>query len=121
VLALARFRCFSPLYGYNAMNGYRRLNGVTRVDASTCSYGQAMVGADHDWRPKYVRIADDLAAQIKRGQLKPGQILPGEPYLMQLHDASRGTVRHAIGLLREQGLIVTYPGRGSFVVDNPPI
>jgi DNA-binding GntR family transcriptional regulator len=37
---------------------------------------------------------------------------------MQEHGVSRGTVRHAIALLRGEGLIVTLPGRGSIVRDK---
>jgi GntR family transcriptional regulator len=71
-----------------------------------------------DPRPLYEQLADAIGEQIERGELVPGQILPSEPYLMGEHGLSRGTVRAAIRLLRERGLIVTLPGKGSFVVDN---
>jgi GntR family transcriptional regulator len=71
-----------------------------------------------DWRPLYVQLADTIAEQIERGELAPGQILPSEPYLMGTHGVSRGTARAALRLLRERGLIVTLPGKGSFVVPS---
>jgi GntR family transcriptional regulator len=71
-----------------------------------------------DPRPLYVQLADAIADEIERGSLAPGQVLPSEPYLMQTHDVSRGTVRAAMRELRERGLIVTRPGKGSFVKDR---
>ena len=72
-----------------------------------------------DWRPLYVRLADAIATQIERGELTPGQIIPSEPYLMGTHGVSRGTVRAALRLLRDRGLVVTLPGKGSFVAPGP--
>ncbi len=34
------------------------------------------------------------------------------------HGVSRGTVRHALEILRNEGLIQTFPGRGTFVSDR---
>lgn len=74
-----------------------------------------MIVAEKDYRPLYIRLADSIAADIASGVLGPGQVLPSEPYLMQTHDLSRGTVRAAMAELRVRGLIVTQAGRGSFV------
>ncbi|MGC9667100.1 GntR family transcriptional regulator [Planosporangium sp. 12N6] len=71
-----------------------------------------------DPRPLYEQLADVLGEQIRSGALAPGQLLPSEPYLMGEHGVSRGTVRAAMRLLRERGLIVTRPGKGSFVVER---
>ncbi len=64
---------------------------------------------------KYQEIADRLRDQIDSGALQPGDRLPSEPDLVKLHDASRNTVRLAIALLTNQGLVVTRQGLGSFV------
>jgi DNA-binding GntR family transcriptional regulator len=71
-----------------------------------------------DPRPLYEQLADAISEQIERGELAPGQILPSEPYLMGEHGLSRGTVRAAMRLLRERGVIATLPGKGSFVVER---
>lgn len=71
-----------------------------------------------DPRPLYEQLADAIAEQIERGELAPGQILPSEPYLMGEHGVARGTVRAAMRVLRERGLIVTLPGKGSFVAQR---
>jgi len=67
--------------------------------------------------PKYQHIADRLRAQISSGALEPGQRLPSEPDLAVEYDASRNTVRLAIALLINQGLVVSRQGLGTFVVE----
>ncbi len=77
------------------------------------------MNAPRDWRPLYVQVADTIAEQIERGRLRPGQIIGSEPYLMGEHGVSRGTVRAAMKLLRERGLIITITGKGSYVAEKP--
>ncbi|HSR84823.1 MAG TPA: GntR family transcriptional regulator [Streptosporangiaceae bacterium] len=67
--------------------------------------------------PKYQEIADRLRAQINSGALAPGQRLPSEPDLAAEYDASRNTVRLAIALLINQGLVVSRQGLGTFVLE----
>jgi GntR family transcriptional regulator len=68
--------------------------------------------------PLYEQLADLLAGAIERGDLEPRAVLPSESYLQQEHGLSRGTVRAAVRLLRERGLVVTLPQRGTFVADR---
>lgn len=64
---------------------------------------------------KWRLIADDLTKQIESGKLAPGDQLPTELELQDRYDASRNTVRDAIKLLGQRQLVVTHPGRGTFV------
>lgn len=64
--------------------------------------------------PVYRQVAEILADRIARGRLKPGP-MPSELHLQQEFGVARDTVRKALAVLREQGLIVTVQGRGSFV------
>src|SRR5215475_15520671 len=64
---------------------------------------------------KYQQIADRLRDQIDTGTLQPGERLPSEPDLVRQFDASRNTVRLALALLTNQGLVVTRQGLGTFV------
>jgi GntR family transcriptional regulator len=66
---------------------------------------------------KYQQIADRLRDQIDSGALQPGERLPSEPDLVGQFDASRNTVRLAIALLTNQGLVVTRQGLGTFVTE----
>lgn len=58
-------------------------------------------------------------AAILRGRINSGDItgrLPGEKTLTQEYGLALGTVRKSVALLREEGLILTTPGWGSYVV-----
>ncbi|GLY96996.1 winged helix-turn-helix domain-containing protein [Actinoplanes sp. NBRC 103695] len=65
--------------------------------------------------PLYVQLADLLARMIERGELKEGDPLPSESYLQQEYGLARGTVRSAVRLLRDRGLVTTAPQRGTYV------
>ncbi|KIR61595.1 MULTISPECIES: GntR family transcriptional regulator [Micromonospora] len=66
----------------------------------------------------YVQLAGLLTKEMEAGKLKPRQPLPSESHLQQQYGVSRGTVRAAIRLLRDRGLVVTSTGRGTYVVDR---
>lgn len=71
---------------------------------------------DHmDPTPLYVQLADILRGMIVSGELQPRAPLPSESYLQQEQGVARGTVRMAVAILREEGLVVTIGGRGTFV------
>lgn len=61
------------------------------------------------------QLAAVLRAKIESGEWPPGYRLPGEVRLAQEYGVARGTVRAALDLLREEGRVVTFTGRGSFV------
>ncbi len=65
--------------------------------------------------PKYFELASRLRAQVEQGQLRPGEQIPSEPRLCETYGLSRGTVRQAIQLLENEGLLVREQGRGTFV------
>jgi DNA-binding GntR family transcriptional regulator len=69
------------------------------------------------WSPRSFaeQVADAIRAKIESGEWPPGHKLPGEVTLAQTFDVARGTVRAAIGMLREEGRVVTFTGRGTFV------
>jgi GntR family transcriptional regulator len=71
---------------------------------------------DHmDPTPLYVQLASILRGLITSGELQPRAPLPSESYLQQEQGVSRGTVRMAVAILRDEGLVVTIGGRGTFV------
>ena len=77
---------------------------------------EASGGRDADLA--YVQIADDIAARIASGELRPGARLLSERALADYYDRSYQTVRRAMEVLRERGLIVTIHGRGTFVAEH---
>lgn len=68
-----------------------------------------------DPTPLYAQLANILRDLIESGELKPRAPLPSESYLQHQYGVSRGTVRAAVGILRDEGLVVTIGGRGTFV------
>ena len=68
----------------------------------------------------YIQVADLLEARIRSGEFQPRQLLPSEPHIQQEYGVARGTVRAALRLLRERGLVVTLPARGTYVADKTP-
>lgn len=62
-------------------------------------------------------IAADLSVRIRSGEFAPGSKLPSEPTLARMLSVSRNTVREAMGVLREQSLVVSRHGLGTFVLD----
>ncbi|MEU8022600.1 GntR family transcriptional regulator [Micromonospora haikouensis] len=71
-----------------------------------------------DERPLYVQLADLIAKRIESGELQPLKPLPSELRLQQEYGVARGTVRAAIALLRERGLVMTMPQRGTYVTEG---
>jgi GntR family transcriptional regulator len=69
--------------------------------------------------PIWRTIAEDLRQKIESGQLgRDGKPLPSEVELREQYEASRNTVRDAIKWLIARGLLVTRPGKGTFVVQE---
>ena len=71
---------------------------------------------------RYRDIAARLQKEIRLGHTEVGQLLPTETELMARHGASRQTVREALRILMDQGLIVRRAGLGSVVIAaEPPV
>jgi DNA-binding GntR family transcriptional regulator len=68
-------------------------------------------------RPVYVwrQVADWIARRIEAGELQPGARLEGERELAEQVGVAVGTVRRAVEDLRERGLVVTLPAKGTYI------
>lgn len=69
-----------------------------------------------DERPQYVQIGDMLRDRIARGEYGVGSLLPTEGELCEEFRISRHTVREAMRLLTDAGLILRRQGSGSRVL-----
>lgn len=67
----------------------------------------------------YEDIVAQLRAMIERGELRPGDRLPAERALAEQFSVSRNTVREAIRVLSEHGVLESRHGAGTFVVETP--
>jgi GntR family transcriptional regulator len=70
----------------------------------------------------YEQVADYIEARIRAGDIPLGAKLPGEQAMREQYGVALSTVRKAMGLLRDRGLVVTRPAKGSYVVrEIPPL
>lgn len=70
--------------------------------------------------PRYQEIAAELLSEIRRGLHPVGSRLPIETALCTRFATGRHTVREALRILTEQGLITRRAGLGSVVVATEP-
>ncbi len=67
----------------------------------------------------WTTIAETLRAEIAQGLYRPGDRLPTEAALSARFGVNRHTVRHAMALLAETGLVHPRRGAGVFVTARP--
>lgn len=65
----------------------------------------------------YVEVYEKLYGFIKDGTYPVGSKLPPEPQLAQMLGVSRMTLRQALGLLHDDGLLKKVQGAGNFVMN----
>ena len=70
-------------------------------------------------QPKYLQVADTLRREIAEGLFRDGQTLMTEEELRLRFDVSRQTVRQAIALLEDDGLVDRRRGSGTYVRHGP--
>ncbi len=68
--------------------------------------------------PLYEQLRSHIRSRIGSGELRPLQKLPSERELSEAWSVSRMTIRHALSLLAQEGLVYSRPGKGVFV--SPP-
>lgn len=66
---------------------------------------------------KFIRIYEDIAADIRTGKIEAGTLLPSELDLTEQYQTSRETIRKALKMLYEEGYIQKIQGKGSIVLD----
>lgn len=68
---------------------------------------------------RYQQIAGELRGRVLAGQFAAGRMLPSESELSAEFSASRVTVRRALEVLRDEGLVDARQGFGWFVAGDP--
>lgn len=71
--------------------------------------------------PLYDELATTLRENILTGVYPPGSKIPSESELMEDTGLSRSTVRRALDVLVEEGLLTKERGRGAFVTGAPVV
>jgi GntR family transcriptional regulator len=70
--------------------------------------------------PLYIQVASVLRQRIETGRWKPGQKISTLVELEKEFQVARVTVRQAVEILREEGLLNCRQGRGTFVEEKSP-
>jgi DNA-binding GntR family transcriptional regulator len=84
---------------------------------------------ERGWRPDptshvyvYLQVVHHISEQIRTGKLPVGARLAGERDLAEEYGVAVNTVRRAIRDLRDKGLLITVPVKGTFVcATKPPV
>ena len=69
--------------------------------------------------PLYYQLEDILRRRILKGELTPDTPFPSDTQLCKDYGVSRITVRQALKIMEDNGLIKREQGRGTFVVPKP--
>jgi DNA-binding transcriptional regulator YhcF (GntR family) len=73
----------------------------------------------HD-QPAYRRIFEELRALILAQEFPAGSFLPSEAKMAAIYETNKCTLRQALSLLREEGMVQTIPSRGWEVIAHQP-
>jgi len=65
--------------------------------------------------PLYHMVKKKIVEMVRNGDLKDGDRLPPEEEIAKQNNISRGTVRMALEDLAREGIIKSYPKRGTFI------
>lgn len=68
--------------------------------------------------PRCVAVYDKLYEKIKEGEFSMINQLPSEPELAKIMGVSRMTLRQALALLQEDGIVKNIRGKGNFIIRN---
>jgi GntR family transcriptional regulator len=72
----------------------------------------------HSGVPSYQQLVSLLRERIQAGEFGPREPIPSITQIQGESGLAVGTIRHAIDVLIDEGLVYTVPGRGTFV--TPP-
>lgn len=69
--------------------------------------------------PLYTQLADKIRQEIKDGKIKPGDKLMSESEMIKYYQIGRLTIREALSVLVNEGLLVKHHGKGTFCAAVP--
>ena len=84
------------------------------------AYGAEVIDEWAQDRPKWEQIADVIRQRIADGTYPPRSRVPSVQQIVTETGVAVDTAQKVLANLREQGVIYTVRGLGSFVVDHPP-
>lgn len=85
-----------------------------RKTAAATSGAAATIDPE-SYEPAYVQLVNILRRKVAAGEYRPGARLPSEGQLCRTYAVSPMTVRRAVNVLLDQGVVTTSQGKGTFV------
>ncbi|GGO70636.1 GntR family transcriptional regulator [Nonomuraea cavernae] len=67
--------------------------------------------------PPYRQIANALRERITSGDIPPGRRIPSMVELEAEYEVARDTIRKAVQVLKDEGLVETVSGMGVYVIE----
>lgn len=77
--------------------------------------GLLLMNQTNKFLPRYIQFANQIQSQISRGSLKPDEMLPPQRQLAEQFGTTLMTIRKAINVLENEGLLRSEHGVGTFV------
>ncbi|GAA2114621.1 winged helix-turn-helix domain-containing protein [Actinomadura alba] len=78
-----------------------------------CAYLAAV--NPEDLAPAWQQIAAQIRTAILTGEIRAGEMLPSQPRLADHYGVARETIKTALACLRNEGLIRSRKGKGTYV------
>jgi GntR family transcriptional regulator len=91
-----------------------RTSTTGRLTSSSAGRGGSPLKRN-PYEPAYVHIVNTVSDRIARGEYRPGDQLPSESQFCAEFSVSPMTLRRAVNMLVDRGLVTTAQGRGTFV------
>jgi GntR family transcriptional regulator len=74
-----------------------------------------------DSRPASLQVADALRREIATGALAAGEKIPSVRKIAETFKVAPMTAQNAVEILKNEGLVYSSPGRGTFVRSQLPV
>lgn len=84
------------------------------------AYGARMIEEWAQDRPRWEQIADVIRVRIADGTYPPRSRVPSVQQIVAETGVAVDTAQKVLARLREEGVVYTVRGLGSFVADRPP-
>jgi GntR family transcriptional regulator len=81
---------------------------------SNTSHGDRFIDRS-SYEPAYMQLVNIIRRQVASGEFSPGARLPSESQFCETYQVSPMTVRRAINMLVDRGVVTTARGKGTFV------
>lgn len=90
-------------------------NAITATLDTADTAAQSVLPSPMPGLSRYGQLAQTLRARVLQGEWAPGDSLPAEAALARHYGVALGTMRQALAVLVNEGLLVREQGRGTFV------